>query len=175
MTAALVEAPPLELDVRLRDAVEDDRSYILAKWRESWKLARANRRMSRGAYNAHFDDLVDRGILAQPDTRVLIACDVAQPDAILGWLCFTPGVPTVHYAYVRRPCRGAGLLGLMLTVGVGVKEGGAFAYTFRPRERSHPQGKDLGLEDGLVEAAHRRRMVVRFVPPGEFLGRARRS
>lgn len=172
MTAPAVA--PVELDVRIRPAVDTDRNFVLAKWRDSWRLARTNRRLGPSAYNALFDRVVQEGIFAQPDTSVLVACDHGQPDAILGWICYAPGIPTVHFAYVRREVRGLGIFGLLVTA-IGVGEGGSLAYTFRPRERTHPQGRDLGMEDALVEAAMRRRIAVRYVEPGAFMGRGRRT
>lgn len=172
----LAATPSTDLAVRCRAAVESDMRYVVATWRESWWSSNANRRLVGSQYHDRFDRIVLGGILAEPDTRVLIGCDEADPDTIVAYAVYTPGIPTLHWLYVREahPATGEylrrrGLAGVLATA-MGVREGSGIAYTFRPTEHAHRRRKrHLGMEAALLEAAKARRVAVSYVPAHEFL------
>lgn len=165
---------PAVAPVRIRRAAPSDLAFIVDGWRNSWRLAQTNCRKPSDVYHHTFDRLVVHGILAEPDTTVIVACDQDEPDVLLGWLCYTPGVPTLHYAYVRAAgLRRRGLFSVMVAA-MGVSDGGALAYTFRPCEHaSSYRRRPMGVEAGLLAAAERRGIATRYVPVAEFLGRKR--
>lgn len=181
MTAALAYAtPPIRLHIR--DAMEQDRAYILDSWRMGWRLSDACRRLKSSAYASVFRDRVANGVLAQPDTRVLVGCSRDDTAWIWAWLCYTPGpVPTVHFA-VTRPridleaqrveLRRLGFLKLMLAA-AGVRD--ELVYTFRPAERSNDTSKKiLNAEAGLLEGAAAVGITAVHLPVGQFLSQRRR-
>lgn len=176
----LTEGVDSSLDVRMRQIWETDLPYVLGKWRESWRLAKANRKTPGVDFHMKFDRVVIAGILQEPDTRVIVACDGASPDIILGWVCYTPGVPTLHYVYVRRehpvtkePLRRRGL-GDILVAAAGVRPDGVLVFTCRPREFAHPRGRFLGVEQALLDVAKERGITARFVSADAWLGRSKR-
>lgn len=162
--------------VRMRAPIDADRAFVQATWRESWKLASENRRSAWRTFKPYFRQLVVDGILAQPDTKLVIGCLPEDPGYIACWCCYTPGLPTVHYVYVRHDVDGwemrrRGLMAVMLSA-IGVRDGGQVAYTFKPQEHSHEQdGRSFDIEQLLLKAAERRGVVARYVSPSEFMGR----
>lgn len=178
MMTRTVEAPPLS--VHLRAALDGDLNYVRATWREAWALAAENKRLPFRAYKPIFRSLVLDGVLAEPDTRILVACDPRAPDTILAWACYTPdrALPVVHFAYVRsqyeeQPLRRRGLFGLLVAA-MGIRDGGDCAYDFRPQEFAKRESNQrFGLEDALLDAALRHRIVARYTTPAQFLGRTR--
>jgi hypothetical protein len=169
------------LRVHLRVAQPSDENYIRSVWRESWALAAENKRLPFRAYKPIFRSLVADGVLAEPDTEIIVACDPADPDAILAWACYTPdrSLPVLHFAYVRskhqgQPLRRRGVFGLLVAA-IGIRDGGDVAYTSHCQEFAKRESNQrFGLEDALLDAALRHRIVARYTTPAEFLGRARR-
>ncbi len=168
-----------ELKVRIRGVTESDVPYIDSTFQATWLLSNRNRRLSRGEFGARYSHVVTDGLFKLPDTRIIVACDEEDPDLILGWLCYTPGTPTIHYAFTRGgnpnvTMRRQGIMVAMLAV-AGVRDGSSFAYTFHPQDRSHRQNNErTHLEAKLLAAASRRRIVARYVSIESFLGRGRR-
>lgn len=180
MTAALAidDEEPEELRVHVRNAVTEDRNYILDTHRKSWALALEHRRSRARHYNRDFQDLVIDGVLAEPDTHTLVACCPERPAFIYGWLTYTPSrVTAIHYAYVRDerndiPLRRRGIFGILLTA-AGVRDGADVVYTARPKERSSIRDRRSTpeLETALLEAAQRHGIVATYIPLSQWLGK----
>ena len=180
MTAA---ASPLEQDlaVHIRNARSTDAAYIRTTFRESWGLNPENRRIPWRGLKPIFRDVVVDGVLAEPETRVLVGCVPHDPDVILCWAAFTPGlVTTIHWVYVRAELDGVylrrrGLFGILLGA-MGVRDGSDVAYTSRPQEhRAKEQSRRLGIEAALLGAADRHGIVAKYVPLSEWLGGGRKT
>lgn len=167
---ALAEQP-VESRARIRPSVASDLPYVVETWSRNWHLGRETRRMPLVHYRAVFEDLVVRGVLSLPDTRVVVSCDDDDPDVILGWCCYTPDrVPVVHYALVGRPgarVRQRGIFAVMLaTIGVTTR----VAYTFHPPDRRHHYDrKRFDMESTLIEAGKRHGITAVHIPVADFL------
>ncbi len=182
-----VAAMSTDLAIRVRSAESSDMAYVASTWRDGWWGSNSNRRLSGRNYHPLFDRVVIAGILAERDTRVIVACDESDPDTIIAWACYTPGIPTLHWAYTREahPATGEylrrrGLFAVLMTT-IGVREGGSMAYSFRPQEfgRNKMQGSwwkrlRAAVEPALLDAARARRVAVSYVPVDEFLGNSRK-
>lgn len=70
--------------------------------------------------------------------KVLVACEAADPDQILGWVCIedVPGGAAVHFVYVKEGYRRKGLASELLERALEGKVGRRF-YTFRTRASSY--------------------------------------
>lgn len=112
----------------IRGPRKTDQGYIASTWVQQMRSAR-NMSPKRGV--AVFGRQVD-AVLDRPDTRALVRHRAGDPDAILGWVVYVegPGVPMIHFAYVRREARGHGY-GAELLQRVGVTPSIAFVYTCR--------------------------------------------
>lgn len=159
--------------VRIRVVHPSDEAFIADTWRKSLRLSGRNRRRSIVEVNHEFDRDVRLGVLAEPDTKFAIACEAASPASILGWLCYTPGIPHVHYAYVRSEERRQGLFRGLLAA-IGVRDGGMLAYTGRPQEYAHRfSRRPAGAEEALLAKAGQCGILAKYLPVAEFLGRLR--
>lgn len=173
--ATPTEHPPAR--VFPRPMREGDEAFVIDTWRNTWRLSNEARRETPRGYHAIFEDLVIRGVLADPDSRVLVIAVESDPNEIAGWISYAPGtIPTVHYAFVRKftkstrqPLRRAGLLGAMVHL-AGVRD--RLVYTFRPSERTHPKdNRTLGIERALLDAAKRKGITAIHRSALDYLGR----
>lgn len=108
----------------VRPARPSDQSYVASSW--SIALARAG-----GVRIGGCRDTVD-ALLDHPSVRVVIACDPAETDHIMGWLAFTPmpGVRCVHFVVVRAPLRDKGLASA-LRAAAGLADERPLVFTLR--------------------------------------------
>lgn len=105
-----------------------DQGYITSTWLAT--MRDAHEEMSRGAYYAEYGRLIDR-VLDRDGTRCELAVDINDPDAIKGWIVWTPipRAPVLHYVYVRRRFRRGGIAtALALEAGIQFL-GPKFVYT----------------------------------------------
>lgn len=181
-TSAAVDAS--ELRLTMREHRDTDLPFVLSSWAASWRLSQSAKRWRGAAYRGFFDDVITGGLFRLPETRIVVACLEDDPDAIIGWLCYTPGrLPVLHYGYVRRdipqawgaqggtPCRRRRVFSDLVAC---AQVTDALVYTFRPCERRHRNdNRIMGVERGLLDAADRRGIVARHRPIEEFLGRTR--
>lgn len=154
---------------RIRPSTPADLPYVVGSWRESWRGARECHRLRESVYRGIFDELVVRGVLALPETRVTVACDDGDDDVLLGWVCYAPGrVPVVHYGVVRHDgVRGRGLFAVLVAAaGVTTR----MAYTFHPPVRRHRwDRRSRDPEPALLEAAARRGIAAVYEPVRDYL------
>ena len=160
-TAARDRHPPLRVD--LRPSRTSDLPYVLNAWSKHWRSTPACSRLSSAQYAAYFDAMVRRGLMALPDTQLLIGSAESDPDWVWCWLCYTPGlVPTLHYAATRRdipvrggvplPLRGLGMF-RMLVQAAGVA--GELVYTFKPARSEDEQGLLSAADGADIDARYR--------------------
>ena len=137
-----------EHGVRIRGAAPTDQAFIASTWVSSLGLVDHPRPShERGS-------IVDR-VLDKAGVRVAVACELADPSRILGWLCHSP-MPTVtvlHYCYVRNQVRKRGI-GSALAVSVGLDQPKPVVYTcVGPSARwllaKHPSASHMQIEEFL--------------------------
>ncbi len=166
------ELRPPSAQARIRESRPSDLPYVVDSWRASWRHGGKNRRLPGEAYRGMFDELVVRGVLALPETRVLVSCDDVDDDVVLGWLCYAPGrIPTVHYGLVlgdhEHSMRRRGVFTVLLAA-AGVDD--ALVYTFRAPDRRHRWDRHrFDLEAALVAAGLARGITAHYVPVRDYL------
>lgn len=114
----------------IRGPRSTDQGYITKSWSKS--ILRGTHAWERhgAARSGHqINDLIDR-TLDRKDTRVLIRCKPQDIDAIYGFVVFVdaPGVPIIHYLFVRSDEREKGIAGELLHQ-IGVKRDGSVVCT----------------------------------------------
>lgn len=129
-----------------------DQNYIASTW--LGQLRDADREYARGVRwglaGRHVDAVLDRA-----DTRALVRHAPGDVDGIYGWVVYAegPGVPLIHFVYVRRDHRKHGYATELL-IGAGVKRDSQLVYTTRgpstPLMTSHyPRAVYVPLADFL--------------------------
>ena len=53
-------------------------------------------------------------MMQRPDVQVIIACDRADDDIIVGWACTDKEGAKVHYVYIKQKLREKGIANLLL-------------------------------------------------------------
>jgi hypothetical protein len=112
-------------------------------------------------------------LLNREDTWVLAAIGPyeARPDAVLGWLAWTPGeLPAIHYAYVRGALRKRGIFNALLKEAM---VGRRMLATFRGQLPRYRKRKTLTYDKKVIEAMERRGLAVAHVPIDQWLERMR--
>lgn len=132
-----------DLSINIRPITPDDRAYVRATWRESYKESSATYlRMPWPLYK----QTVAAKLEAAADNASLLGAYVTD-GRLAGWLAYTPGraVDTVHWVYTRHaldgtPCRRRGVMsGLIASAQLGNR----IAYTHRgPRPVVHRGRRD---------------------------------
>lgn len=102
------ETIPTELaEVVLREARDTDTRFLVHSWLRSFEASKVALLAARDAYFQGYKPLVEAALTR---SRVLVACQKADPDAIVGWVAVEPGdVPRLHYVYVKHPFRRFGI------------------------------------------------------------------
>lgn len=112
LSAVATSSPSL----RVRSAGVGDVAFVCSTWKQSWwrESTWANR-VQWPIFRAHYDKIVQR-LLAK--CEVLIACDPAHEDEILGYLVWERPGPHVAaalvWAYVKPSFRRAGVFTALL-------------------------------------------------------------
>lgn len=113
--------------VSLRDYLASDEHFV----RDSWVRSYSHSPVARDAGAAYFQEhrrLVS-SLIADPKTRILIACVADDHGAICGWAAWRER-STLYYVYVRQTARRIGVARLLLST---LDHGNAVEYTHRPR------------------------------------------
>lgn len=102
------ETIPTELpEVVLREARDSDKAFLISSWLRSFAASKLALLADSDAYFQGYRPLVEAALSR---SRVLVACQKADPDAIVGWVAVEPGdVPRLHYVYVKHPFRRFGI------------------------------------------------------------------
>lgn len=102
------ETIPTELaEVVLREARDSDTAFLISSWLRSFAASKLALMADSDAYFRGYKPIV---LAALKRSRVLVACQKADPDAIVGWVAVEPGdVPRLHYVYVKHPFRRFGI------------------------------------------------------------------
>lgn len=110
----------------IRGPRSSDQAYLASTWvRSMTGVAHRKLGPNGGALGRQIDSVFDRA-----DTRALIRHAPGDMDRIYGWIVHVegPGVPVIHYCYVRKEYRGKGIATQLLTA-IGVKPDVACVYT----------------------------------------------
>lgn len=135
----------------IRGPRKTDQGFVASTWVRSMSGC-ANRPL--GVRGGNIGRLVDQ-VLERSDTRALIRHAAGDTDRILGWVAFVegPGVPVIHYTYVRAEHRGKGIAEQLLTA-AGCRRDKALVYTCRGPDtvkllRAFPAATHLELAEFL--------------------------
>jgi hypothetical protein len=112
-------------------------------------------------------------LLAREDVWIIGAFGPfdGKPDAILGWLAWTPGeLPTVHYAYVRGALRKRGIFNDLLDKAM---VGRRFIVTHKGQIPKYKRRNAPTYDKRVISALERRGIAAVYVPIGEWLERMR--
>lgn len=122
--AATTEYPP-----HIRGPRQSDQGYVASTWMRQLKLE--DPESARGSRYGDVGRMVD-AVFDRGDTRALIRHAPGDRDAIYGWVVFVegPGVPLVHFCYIRREHRGRGYASQLLSA-IGIRPTTAYVYTCR--------------------------------------------
>lgn len=101
-------APSLRPPCETRIGKPDDLAFVVDVWADRLNT------MRKGDATRHV-----RTLLARPESRLVIAHVIGEPDSILGWMAAEDAsaehrVACVHYIYVRRDARRLGIASAML-------------------------------------------------------------
>jgi GNAT superfamily N-acetyltransferase len=110
----------------IRGPRSSDQAFIASTWVRSMSGV-GGRKLGRdgGLVAKRIDDVFDRG-----DTRALVRHAAGDQDRIMGWVVYVdgPGVPVIHYTYVRKEHRGKGVAAELLTA-AACRRDKALVYT----------------------------------------------
>lgn len=113
MTAAVVTIPTELPEVVFREARDSDTAFLISSWLRSFAASKLALMADSDAYFQGYKLLVEAALSR---SRVLVACQKADPDAIVGWVAVEPGdVPRLHYVYVKHPFRRFGVARRLLS------------------------------------------------------------
>jgi GNAT superfamily N-acetyltransferase len=149
-----------ELDiVGIRDALDDDRAFVVDSWLMSFRLSHfagpISMRRYRDVYSLEIEDL-----LLRPLCCVRVAYNNLSPGQIFGFLCFEGGHkhPVIHYLYVKQPLRRRGIAKLLVQ-DASINLDRRFVYTYRT-----PLAHDLTKRGSKYERGKFMPQVARFEP-----------
>lgn len=101
---------------KIREALDDDRNFILSSWLRSFRNnGDWPRHIDSATYYANHQSVIQR-LLTLCDVK--IACASDDENLILGWCCVDGS--TVHYVFVKEQYRKLGIAKAMLD-GIGEK------------------------------------------------------
>lgn len=95
-----------DLNYIIRPYDISDKALIHSSWKNSLKVSATYDWMPSSVFYNHFNKSV-MDILAHKHTTVLVACDDAEQDLVLGWIC--AGDDELHYVYVKEIYRKMGV------------------------------------------------------------------
>jgi GNAT superfamily N-acetyltransferase len=120
----------------------DERSLICDSWRRSMERSPAFAKMPSRAYVAYAKDVIgnfvghkDGSIDLVDGDHILVARDQERPKYVLGWIIYTDTAPgmALHWVYVKRDERGAGVASMLLAEAISRCDAGDMLYTVRTR------------------------------------------
>lgn len=101
------------LPLSLRAFRDTDRRFIVHSWLKSFGGSRVATLVEPDAYYRDYRKLIERALSR---SRVLVACQPDDDDAIIGWTVVEPRNDRmlVHYVYVKHPFRRFGVAKTLL-------------------------------------------------------------
>lgn len=124
-----------EISVAIRKPTQEDIARIIRQWNTSYRNSRwagvIPNNLFRSVNTEQIRQVLSRG------AQILVACNSAQPEIILGFLCYehTPRDRILHYCFVRSYYREAGIARLLMDT-AGFPKGSPFVYTWRTDDAS---------------------------------------
>lgn len=92
---------------RVRPAIATDINFVYACWLRSYKdSSPISKFIERKSFFPAYQKILDR-ILANPDTKVCVACKDDDEDLLYGFIVFAPKL--VHFVYVKEDFRRFGI------------------------------------------------------------------
>lgn len=99
-------------DFSIRPMEPADEPFIFRAWLEGyWPHFPGNLVMRKSEFMERWHRVIER-ILADPQTRTVVAHVEGKPEALLGFACAAP--VCVHWCYVKQPYRGLGIAQALL-------------------------------------------------------------
>lgn len=142
--------------------------FVLDTWRESHM--RSPGQPWGELYHRHVMPTIER-LLRREDVWIIGAFGPfkSDPDAILGWLAWTPGeLPAVHYAYVRGALRKHGIFNALLR---DAMVGRRMLVTSRGQLPKYTRRKGATYDKRVIDALARRGVGTVYVDLVEWLER----
>lgn len=145
--------------------------FVLGSWCQSFM--RSPGQPFGSGFKRHVQPIIEE-LLARDDVWLIGTFGPydGRPDALLGWLAWTPGeLPTIHYAYVRGALRKRGLFNAMFKEAM---IGRRFVYSHRGQLPRYKKSRNAPTYDKKVlEALARRGIAGVLVDANEWLERMR--
>lgn len=113
LASALLDEPDRVLEVR--DAAEDDWSFVLDSWLKSY--ANSPHATNRGSRYYAEQEATARWCIGRG--QLLIACDESERDVILGWACGRREPAVVDYLYTKSKARRLGVASMLVRALLG--------------------------------------------------------
>ncbi len=103
----------MALEFKIRSAVGDDIPFIYSTLLRSYRYdSDLGKSTSKSVFFENYQLVLDK-ILANPDTQILVACNPAEQNVILGYLIHEP--TTLHYVFVKEAFRQLGVATALYT------------------------------------------------------------
>jgi GNAT superfamily N-acetyltransferase len=96
----------LAIPVQVRTSRQDDESFILSSWINSARGHGIAYGVGPQAYHAGHRRVAERLLAAN---GAIVACAPEDPDVIYAWACVDERTNVLHFIYVKRDLRRAGL------------------------------------------------------------------
>lgn len=108
-----------KLPMNVRDGRDGDIPFVMSTWLEHYASSSPwTKHIPRETFFAGHRPLIE-ALLKKPGVRLLIAVDKQDDDTIYGWLAHETrydGRTLMHFSYVKKPFRRAGVLRRLLDV-----------------------------------------------------------
>jgi hypothetical protein len=97
-----------ELPIKIRQATQDDVSFLFNSWLRSFRDNGVARPVANEIYFAEQHKLIETLFKR---CKTVVATDPNDPASIYGWACFEriEGLLVTHYVYVKHPFRMLGI------------------------------------------------------------------
>lgn len=85
---------------KIRDAKGEDLAFIYSTWGRSYRYdSPMGRSCKNSIFFPNYNRIIDN-ILAQPDTKIAVACDPLDENVFYGYMVSQPNV--LHYAFTKE-------------------------------------------------------------------------
>jgi hypothetical protein len=121
----------------IRPAEGSDLNFIYVTWVNAlWLDVYCGRGLKKSAFRAKYLTIID-SILADPESKILVACDPNDPFVIYGYLVAKP--PTAHFTFIKSQFR---KLGIAKSLFLSLKCSGASTHwtsRLKPIAKKYPE------------------------------------
>lgn len=94
--------------ITIREANQEDISFIYKSWLIGYKSARTNHRVRNSIYFKNQTKVIDQILLR---AKVYVACNIDDPTQLYGYICteYFPNAVVLHWLYVKYKFRKFGI------------------------------------------------------------------